>query len=138
MNGRDEFMFRVGANTYVEAQEMAAQFTGYDEIISHLQAERDFDIGKMTFRLRDGKVELLHKEGATFQHHLFGGAVLRELCKRWSADRGGSLTVKQIVQKIEELIERHDKMLKYEYHLGASEALDELRDWIIKMKGGEK
>jgi sugar-specific transcriptional regulator TrmB len=71
------------------------------------------------------------------QHHLFGGAVLRELCKRWSTDRGGCLTVKQIVQKIEELIERHDKMLKYEYNLGASEALDELRDWIIKMKGGE-
>ena len=72
------------------------------------------------------------------QHQLFGGAVLRKLCKRWSPDIGGSLTVKQIVQKIDELIERHDEILEYEYHLGASEALDELRDWIIKMKGGEK
>ena len=42
------------------------------------------------------------------------------------------MTVKQIVQKIDELIERHDEMLELDYHLGASEALDELREWIVE------
>ena len=42
------------------------------------------------------------------------------------------MTIKQIVQKIDELIERHDEMLELDYHLGASEALDELREYIVE------
>ena len=63
MNSRDVFMLRIGAPTYTEAREMAAEFTGYDVIISHLREEGRFVAGMAIFSLRNGTIELSYRDG---------------------------------------------------------------------------